>query len=427
MNSRISSIKQLFRAVVLGMVIAGATLAFTTTALADKIHLKDGRILEGKIVREGADFVIFKIKVGSIEQDKVFDAKEVVKIERDDPAPKTDEAEKAKADAAAASDKKPEAAKHTGATRVAILNFGPPSDWQSKTGDMVGVQVSSKAFKDVVPMLEKAKVEVVVVRINSGGGYTLELGRFHEIFETYYKPKFRTVAWVESAISCAAMSPWVLNEFYFLPNGNIGGCTEWSGNQNASKGMKLEMILATMEQASDRAGRDRKIMRAMQIMDPLSYDIDESGNIVWRDDELGQHVLNRAKRVYTMNAQDAVRSRFGKGIAATKEELAKAMGLQEVEWVALDASEYIDNNIVENDRVEKRTGEVYEKYTLHIGLADRMQDKKMRGAELARAKRYLAELRNMVKVNPNFEFHLGIPPEWFAAQDELIKKIAERP
>lgn len=410
----------------LGIAVVGASLALTLSAMADKIHFKDGRVLEGKIIREGESFVEFRIKVGSIEQTKYIDRSEISKIERDDPTPKTEE-NLAKDAAAKADAKKADANKHTGATRVAILNFGPPSDWQGKTQDMVGVQISSKAFKDVIPMLEKAKADVVVIRINSGGGYTMEMRRFQEIFENNYKPRFRTVAWVESAISAAAMSPWVLEEFYFLPNGNIGGCTEWSGGMIASKGGQLEMVLAHMEKASRLGKRDPIIMRAMQIQEPLSYDIDESGNVVWRQDELGAHVLNRSSHVYTMNAQDAVRSHFGKGIAATKEELAKVMGLQEVEWVALDASEFIDNNIRENDRVEKENKVVLQKYQLAIGVASQLQDKKQRGAELARAKRYLAELRTMVKVNPNFEFHLQIPPEWFVEQDEIIKEISSRP
>lgn len=405
----------------------GALVA--TDAFADKITLKDGTVLEGKIVREGEDFVIFKIKVGSIEQEKIFDRKEITKLERDDPAPKTDEAMAAKeAEAKKSADAKKAEGRHTGATRVAILNFGPPSSWQGGYGDMVGVQISAEAFRKAIPLLEKAKVDVVVIRVNSGGGYGLEVGKFHQIFEKEYKPRFRTVAWIESAISAAAMSPWVIEEMYFFPKGNIGACTGWSGNLVATKGFQLEMMLVQMEEASKLGKKDPSIMRAMQVLDaPLSVDIDESGKVIWMQNEQGKYVLNPKTQIYTMTASEAVQFGFARGVAANNDELAKAMGLQEVEWVALDATNLVDKSIKDNDAAEKRNQEVLRKYMFHIGLAQQLPDKQRRGAELAICKRLLNELKTMVKLNPNFEFHLGIPPEWFVEQDELIKKLAALP
>src|SRR5690606_38032767 len=133
-----------------------------------------------------------------------------------------------------------------GVRRIAILNFGPPSSWQNEVDSTVGIQISADAWKRAVPLLEKDNVTDVIVRINSGGGLLAELGKFNEVYEKEYKPRFRTVAWIESAISCAAMSPWVLEEFYFLPEGNIGACTGWSGRLSAVKGLELEMVLLQM-------------------------------------------------------------------------------------------------------------------------------------------------------------------------------------
>ncbi len=74
-----------------------------------------------------------------------------------------------------------------------------------------------------------------------------------------------------------------------------------------------------------------RIMRAMEIEDPLSVDVDENGEVHWRQDELGQTILNPRGRVFTINASDAMKFKFAKGIAANREELAKKMGLQDVE------------------------------------------------------------------------------------------------
>lgn len=420
----ITKLKRLLAAFAVVAAFAAGTLLVAEASLADRIVLKDGRTFEGKVVREGKDFVQFRIKVGGIEQEKLFDRSEIASLVKD-------EAPKAAAEETAAKpaekDKKDAASKHTGAMRVAILNFGAPSSWQGKYGDMVGVQVSIEGFKKAIPILEKAKTDIVVIRINSGGGYGLEARKFAEMFEKEYKPRFRTVMWVESAISAAAMSPWVLEEAYFMPQGNIGACTGWRGNLVAVKGPELEENLFWMEKLSDLGKRDRRIMRSMQITDPLSVDIDENGEVHWRQDEQGQYVVNKAGHIYTMTSSEAIKFKFARGIAADKDELARAMGLQEVEWVGQDATDLVDKSIRDNDAVEKHNQEVFEKYQLAISLAQQLQDKPRRGIQIAAAKRYLAELRKMVAVNPNFEFHLGIPPEWFVAQDELIKRLSQLP
>jgi hypothetical protein len=403
----------------LALVVAGTSLIATGAALADKIVLKDGTVYQGKITREGDKFYYITVKVGTVES-PVFVIKDDVKsVERDDATPKTDEAiKKAEDDKAAVA--KSESSHHSGATRVAILNFGCPSEWQGKYDDTVGVQVNADSFHRAIPLLEKDHVDVVVVRIKSGGGALSELEKFHHVFQDEYKQKFRLVAWVESGISAAAMSPWVIEEMYFFPQGNIGACTGWHGNLVAVKGFQLEMVLAQMEKASAMGKKDPSIMRAMQIMDPLSVDVDENGEVHWRQDEDGKYLLNKKGNIFTMKADQAIQFKFGKGIAATKEELAKAMGLQEVEWAGQAATDLINKSIADNDAAEKHLESVYKKYELAISLAEQL-DKERRGIELAKAKKLLAEIKQM----NNFAHQ--IPPDWFDEQEELIKKLAQKP
>jgi hypothetical protein len=420
-------IRTLVKSFVWALIFAGGVLLAGGQAFADKLYLKDGRVLEGKVVREGKDFLFFKVKIGSVESEQFFAAADYTKVERDTPAPKSDDPAAKSDEPSKADAKKDEANKHTGATRIAILNFGCPSEWQGKYGDMVGLQVNADSFRRAVPLLEKDHTNVVVVRVKSGGGALSELSKFHEVFEKEYKPKFRTVAWIESAISAAAMSPWVIEEMYFYPQGNIGACTGWHGDLVAVKGIQLEMVLHQMEKVSVMGKKDPRIMRAMQIMEPLSVDFDENGEVHWRQDELGQLLLNKAKNVFTMNAGDAVKTKFAKGIADTKEELAKRMGLQEVEWVGQAATDLIDKSIKDTDGVEKHFQSVYQKYRLAIGLADQLPDKERRGIELAKARKLLAELKQMLRINPNLQDFIGVPDGWLEEQEELIRKLAQKP
>ncbi len=412
-------IRNTIKTMMLALAGAGALLASTAGALADKLYLKDGRVLEGEVVREGEGFVYFRVKVGTIEQEQFYTSEQISKIEKDgDSAPATTEKPKP-ADAAS---KKPAT---SGARRIAILNFGPPSAWQGEIDTTVGIQISADAWRKAIPLLEKDGVTDVVVRVNSGGGLLLELQKFMDLYEKEYKPRFRTVAWIESAISAAAMSPWVLEEFYFLPEGNIGACTGFSGRLNAIKGVELEQILLQMEEASKKGKKDPKIMRSMQIQEPLSASIDsKTGQVTWfQDVTSGDTVINPEGQVLTVTASVAMKFGLGKGIAATPDELAKAMGYQEYVWAGKQATDFIDANMRANDKADKQWQVAYTKYARTVEVASGIQDRQRRGAEVGIARRHLQELKRLFAGNPNFALMYGTDDDWFREQEELLKRL----
>jgi len=413
-------IRNTMKNLMLAVAGACALFAMATSAIADKLHLKDGRVLEGEIVREGDGFVYFKVKVGSIEQEQFFTMDQIVKIEKDGEGAPAATAPKPAGTTGAA--KQPGA---DGVRRIAILNFGPPSSWQGEIDTTVGIQISADAWKRVIPILEKDGVTDVIVRVNSGGGLLLELERFIEVYEKEYKPRFRTVGWIESAISAAAMSPWVLEEFYFLPEGNIGACTGFSGRLNAIKGVQLEMVLLQMEDASRKGKKDPKIMRSMQIQEPLSASIDErTGQVTWfQDVTSGEHIINPVGEVLTMTANVAVKFGLGKAVAATPDEVARAMGYEEYVWAGKQATDFIDKNMRDNDKADKQWQVAYEKFTRTVQVAAGIQDRQRRGAEVGIARRHLAELKRLFSGNPNFALMYGTDDEWFREQDEMLKRL----
>jgi hypothetical protein len=299
----------------------------------------------------------------------------------------------------------------------------------------VGVTISAKAFRDVLPMLDADKVDVVVVKINSGGGYGLETNRFQELFENTYEKKYRTVAWVHSAISAAAMGPWSLDEFYMEPEGNIGACTGWSGALVAVKGVNLLQMLQQMEGVSKMGGRDPKIMRAMQIMEPLSFNADEFGNVeFFQDSTSGKILLNPDGQVLTLNAVDAMRCKFARGIAANEAELMKTMGITEYEVVGQKATKYIQDYMRKAHKIDKEIGEVAVQYRISFGAALQLQgedNREARNIEIGKCRAALAKLKKQVEVNPNFEFHLAqgfgaeLTKEWFDENDRVLRRLAQ--
>lgn len=399
------------------------------SAIADDVlYLKDGRVLHGEVVREIDGYVFFKYELAGIEQETLFSAAQYDKVERD----------------AAAADVKidikqaePEKAREykPGVPRIAVITLGEGGD-----RDMVGVYMTAKALRDAIPLLEEEGVTDVVFHINSGGGLLLEIQRLSDVIHEEYKPRFRTVAWIESAISAAAMTAHCLEEIYFRSEGNYGACTGWSGQLQAVEGRTLEEVLYMMERISDRGNHSPYIMAAMQVLDrPLSCTINkQTGQVTWYQDLSGDIIVNEPDRILTLDAPEAEKTKFSKGTADSLEDLARLMGYQEVEWVGEPRRGYMwPISKAEEAQMsfraktaddQRRTLEYINTYRGAIGRAQGSQDRETRGKFVNRARKSLNQINRMIENNPNLSFlTLGMMPEqydqWLEEQYQLLRDL----
>lgn len=419
-----------FGTLLLAALIA-TSLAFAGSARAgDKVHLKDGRVLEGTIEQEIDGNVWILVKVGGIEQREFVRASDVDRVERDTPAA----ADPAKPSPGSAAPAKTRASSTDRSKRATIITLGEGGD-----KDMVGVYMTAENLRRLMPVLEEENIGIVVFHVNSGGGYLLEIQRLSDVIHNEFKPRFRTAAWIESAISAAAMTSHCIEDIYFMPQGNYGACTGWSGALVAVKDRGLEEVLYTMEKISARGGYDPQIMRSMQIMDPLTCSIDSNGDVRWFNSLDGEHVVNPEGRILTFNAVDAERFRFSKGTAANLDELSRAMGLTEVEWVGEIRPGYLWPISKAEDQNMKYRAQVYtdetalnqymDTYNNAIGAARAEQDRTRRGAMVGRARDALRKMIRVVKNNPNvglFTFGATDDKEfqrWVDEQEEMLRDL----
>ena len=395
-------------------------------ARADKIFLKDGRSFEGQVVREVNGLVWFK--VGKISEPVLFRPSEIDRIDRT-AAPEPEP------DARAEQDRpKRDSARHSGAPRAAIITLGEGGD-----KDMVGLYMTADSLRKTIPLLEKENVDVVVLRINSGGGALLEIQKLSDVIQNELKPRFRTVGWIESAISAAAMSAHCLEEIYFTPQGNYGACTGWSGQLVAVKGRELEEVLYMMEKISARGHHDPAIMHAMQHSRyPLSCTIEADGTVTWYQDETsGDILVNPKGRILTFDAPEALKYGFSQGTAATYEELGHLMGYEELDWVGefgptdiypvCDAEKYMRQfrNQVHED--EQRVREYIFKFRSAVETAQGTP-REDRGKFVNLARKALNQIVRAVDNNPNFPlFELNMRPdlfpEWVEQQKQLLRDL----
>jgi len=171
--------------------------------------------------------------------------------------------------------------------------------------------------------------QIIVLLIDSPGGLVLE-GDYLARVLTDIKSRHRVIAWVDQAISMAAMLASFCDEIYFTTFGQMGAMT--AGMLMADSAFEGEQLQRWMRMTGDfmeAGGRSRYIAEAM-IHTPrmLSYDKDpETGVVTWYNDLSGEFILSRANENLSFTASTAMHSGFADGIADTEEELAKLLDL----------------------------------------------------------------------------------------------------
>jgi hypothetical protein len=416
-------------------------IGVNTSFGADRIVLKDGTVIEGEIVREDAGIIWMDVLVSGLKQQRMLLPSEVGTVERQvkasPPAEKPETRQVVETDSAVVNKNSDSSRAKT--PRAMVMTMGD----KTRGNDMVGIYMTAYSIQEMLPVIEKEigndGTGVLVLRINSGGGYTMEVPKLSDMIELELKPKFRVVAWIEFATSAAAMTAHACEEIYFTTRGEYGSCTEFAGSADRpTEGFGLQQILFKGEKWSDRGKHNRLIMRAMQIQQPLSATIGADGTVNWFPDATsGEIVVNRENEILSFNSLEAERVKFSRGTADTLEELTKLMGYQELDWVgekkvgiAWPVSKAEEFQI--DFREKTRNGEnsmrtIYAKYQRSVAAAAQEQDRTVRGGYVGTAKQELEKLEAIVRNNPRIALINwgGIDPfkEMIREQRELLRDL----
>ncbi len=401
------------------VMLLGVAMPAASAFAADRVTLKDGSVLEGTIVREANGIVWIKVSVGGVEQERMLLPSEVKGVERNVSAgEKSEKTEKTTAptdktdDAITTPVIVPSTTAKSGVPRAMVLTMGDATNGN----DMVGVYMTTHSVEQALDTIKQEIGDdgtgVLVLRINSGGGMLLEIQKLSDMIQNELKPKFRVVGWIEFATSAAAMTAHAIEEIYFTRRGEYGSCTGFRGNQFAPmEGYELEVVLHTMERISARGKHNPLIMRAMQIQQPLSATVKPDGTVEWYPDAKGgEIVVNREGEVLSFNSLEAERVKFSRGTADTLEELTKAMGYNELNWVG-ERMEGIPWPVSKAEkaqmdfRAKTRDGEnsmnsIFAKYQRNVAAAASEQDRATRSGLVGVARRELDRLEAIIRNNP---------------------------
>jgi hypothetical protein len=214
----------------------------------------------------------------------------------------------------------------------------------------------------------------------------------------------------------------------------------FSGALVASEGRPLETVLYEMEQTSAKGNHNPLIMRSMQIQQPLSCTIDANGEVHWYGDATtGEILVNRPNEILTFNAVTAAKVKFSRGTADTLQELTKAMGYQEIDWLGVpDKRTAWPVSSVEKAQMEfrkrvhddeTRTRQYRASYIMEVTAAEGAP-KADRAKFVGRAREALEKIKAMVKNNPNFSFmawgmNMEQFKDWIEEQERLLRRLMQ--
>lgn len=389
----------------------------------DVLILDDGRRVEGEIVREIDGNIWMIVHMGTIRTQEFFSATSIAEVIRGVVVEKPKD--------------EPSRRSPTGA------RAGVPRGTVITLEGMVGVEMAAHKLEELIPILEQEIGEggILVLKINSGGGFLAEILPLSDVIEHKLKPKFEVVGWIDSAISAAAMTGITLERLYFLPNGNIGAATGWYGALTAVSGRELEEALYMMERITARGKRDPRIMRSMQVDDPLSATIDpRTGEVTWyQDEDSGEILVNPKGEILTFNSVMAEQLRFSEGIARNLDELTRLMGYEEVDWVG-DWRRDLIFPVGRAERENRRWREFIDqnnqglavaanKYLIYLNGATGVP-RNLRGRVVGKARQYLAQIKRYHDMSPKLVtvamgLNWNLFDQWYEEQIETLRRLME--
>lgn len=429
----------------LGLLLAGIVLALgaSVPALAlDRVTLKNGKVVQGEITKEGDGFVFVDVMIGKLKHQEILTSDQISKIEHDIDAkadstvattttsPAAPKSEPAPADPAVPGEKgEKEAADapHDGATRVCFVTLE----------DTVGTHINGDALHHSMELIKDAKPDIVVLVIDSGGGAVAETMPLSDVIHGEMKKDYRVVGWIQSAISGASMTIMNCEELYLMKEGHVGGTVAFIPGANgqgnkALDGAELERVLRLGETISKRGKYNPLIMRAMQVFGELSADIDENGNVTWHAGTKGKYLVNPDDRILTLNSVDALKFGVSKGTADTKEELMSLMGIKEWTEVGPEADEYQVEFRAHVTKFAALSNKLLAEFDLamsRVGNSDgsggNKEAEKLRQQFIGRARSKLEELRAAVKRAPSYEKYSQFNKEWFEEMFERLRKLSK--
>lgn len=336
-----------------GMLIAALSLA--AGAFGDLVTLKDGRVLEGKILGEASDRIILQMsarvrmpilraQIHSIERSP-FVVPKAPAPKAPTPAPKAD-APKPRTDAPAETQK-----------TVYVLQIVGPIE-----SDVLVMEVA-----DALNAATSRKADVLLIELDTPGGRLDYTTKICGMIEKAEKLGLQPIAWVRmgksrGAYSAGAIIAMACQRIYMAPGTAIGSATPFRMNITGSAEVDEKMTSATSAMARGLAeshGHPPDLAAAMVDRDIEVHEVVVDGKpqlvSAERAKELCKQgakpgkVISKEGKLVALTAEEACRVGFAAGQASTRDEVLAALGVAGARIVGTKSGEAIAKRAAERD------------------------------------------------------------------------------
>ncbi|MFG0257878.1 MAG: hypothetical protein ACF8GE_08260 [Phycisphaerales bacterium JB043] len=293
----------MMRGVIRVMVLAVVCLA-SFGVLGDTIRLKDGRVFEGRVLKETRTSVEFEALVSNITTVMTFRKREIESIERGEvvvPA-RRDRAGTPERSRGRTTSRRPSAS--PGGDAVRYLEIPLEGTF--------GEDIAPEGVRDALDFAKKRKIEHVVFRLKSPGGYVWAANEIADVMSEFHEG-LRYYCVIEEAISASIWVVFGCDEIFALPDARVGAAVVFSQDRTTGEAevdAKMNSAIAgTLAARAHANGHSPEIVRAMVLQEAQVFAIRE-GEVYRFTDQLpdvGHEVLDTSQTVLTMTSDELVR------------------------------------------------------------------------------------------------------------------------
>ncbi|MGE3270479.1 MAG: nodulation protein NfeD [Chloroflexota bacterium] len=192
--------------------------------------------------------------------------------------------------------------------------LSPVARSQDAPGGVYVVQVHGEIDLGLAPYLariledaERNDAAAVILDINTPGG---RLDAALQMRQSLLETPVRTIAFVNrDAFSAGALIALAANEIYMTPGAVLGAATPVTGNGQTASPKTISAVRSTFKSTAETRGRDPQLAEAM---------VDPSVTV---------EGLDGSDQLLTLTTADARARGFVDGVAASRQELLQAAGL----------------------------------------------------------------------------------------------------
>lgn len=338
--------------------VVAQTAPAAATATEDVLHMRDGRVLHGKILNETRLLIIFEYTDTALKATtRLTLAKDdIAKVEKGVPVAAQPATEAPTPTTPTASPTKPETTSpqptHVyGTSRATDASSDAAKFYIIPMKGQMGTDVNSEIYQKVINDIKALKPDVIVIQMNCQDVDDIVfnekrqeeqgLVEFDEyrtlvrLFSTELRD-FRQVCWVHDSVGISSMVALAWNEIYMTPKARFGGLDVArstgfeSWRDEDVRGKMTAAFMAIVKGFLETGGHALLLADAM-IRPQFTLSASWKGrDVIWSLDDKGEYLVDGSDR-RTVQFRSKAAEDFGisKGTAETLDDLALLMGYRE--------------------------------------------------------------------------------------------------